>query len=173
MHRSALCQDLLDLKLVVLTAIAQGRSSTNVRSQNPPVSSGTPESAKAIVCRSVGSCFLSRKAYNAGSGKQTGTPKRSRLLQETASAGRQTVRGSLLALVSSIRDRRNYTVKPQYANAWVEVRLTSCLDDRKSLWLAIRAVPGREGFCCQGFQVGRIAERLAGRLPRPMNEAAR
>jgi hypothetical protein len=57
------------------------------------------------------------------------------------SAGRQTVRGSLLALVNSICARRNYSVLPQYANARPEVPSTCCLDVGRRFWLAIRAVP--------------------------------
>ena len=98
------------------------------------------------MCRSVGSCFLSRKTYNAGSGKQTGTLKRSRLLQETVSAGRQTVRGSLLALVNSISSRRNYSVKPQYANARAEVPSACCLDGAGRLLLAEHSLKKLSGF---------------------------
>jgi hypothetical protein len=97
------------------------------------------------VCRSVGSCFLSRKAYNAGSGKQTGTPKRSRLLQETAlcwppnRARQPPGPGEFVAL-----DGGNYSVKPQYANPLLEVPYIISLDDRRRFLLAIRAVPSRE-----------------------------
>src|SRR5215469_15316726 len=120
MHREALCEDLLDLRPVVLSAIVQGGSNTNVRSQNL-FSSGTPESARTIAGRFVGSCFCPERPT-----MQARESKRARqsvlaCCRRLLPAGRQTVRGSLLALVDSISARRNYSVKPQYANAPAEV----------------------------------------------------
>jgi hypothetical protein len=109
MHREALCEDLLDLRPVVLSAIAQGGSNTNVRSQNL-FSSGTPESARTIAGRFVGSCFCP--------GRPTMQARESKRARESVlaccrrllSAGRQTVRGQPPVPRPHPKDARRLTI---------------------------------------------------------------